>query len=417
MFDWKWNTPIPDARNKRKEAVGIRQDRLRRLRPHAKFQKEMWEKGGALPEHVVAAMRAQGRSPTRRGRRVLCEGSEDQQKGLLAMLLQEGDIVSAVTLPWHGDERYLERWIEREDIEEEDMGRMVPMMDPDVTEGALEWGQLQAEGSGVEATTGVEEFCDTCCKSHMRGSNEMTTMAGTFDHYCSPESSEDEDRTIDLLDRMRRDNGWDRATRKMWSRAVHDKPFCPECKTWMTSPWGHGCKCWRYCESCPGVCTNGSCIDPRGPYLCGCSREHGRFRTVWKTPRKGQDMAHWINPCPEDHYNSNDTRHKPSSYQHDKYATRMSEGTTRHVMREMREMAAMSRDEATVISTHRSEIPEQRGALVRRMWSSMGPGSEAGREPRDLTDEEVRMMGIMMTQGDWPPEMVAGAEAHEWETE
>jgi hypothetical protein len=128
-------------------------------------------------------------------------------------------------------------------------------------------------------------------------------------------------------------------------------------------------------------------------------------------------MPHWINPCPESHYNPSDTRHKPSSYQHDKYATKMSEGTTMHTMGVMREMAAMGRDEATVKSTHRSKIPEQRGVLVRNMWSRMGPGSEVGREPRDLTDEEVRLMGVMMTQGDWPPEMVAGAEAYEWATE
>jgi hypothetical protein len=127
-------------------------------------------------------------------------------------------------------------------------------------------------------------------------------------------------------------------------------------------------------------------------------------------------MPHWINPCPEDHYDPKDTRHLPLSYQHETYATKMSEDTAMHTTGVMRDLAAMGRDEATVITPNRSDLPEQREAIVRGMWSRMGPGSEVGHTPRDLTDEEVRLMVVMMTQGDWPPEMVAGAEAY-WATE
>jgi hypothetical protein len=418
LFDYRWRTPLPDAQDKREEATEIRKARLRRLKPHAAHQKRLWEEGGALPQSVVAAMRAQGRSPTRRGRRVLCEGTVDQQKGLLAMLLQEGKIMSGVTPPWQEDDKYLERWIEREDYEEENAGRMVPMLDPNVAAGSLEWGQLQATGCGVVATTGVEAFCETCYTSHMRGSNKMTKKGNTYDHFRTPDSSDDEHRTKDTLHRLSKKHEWDKETRNKWATTVlgTEKPFCSECKTWTVSPWGFGCECWRYCEACPGMCTKEDCRDPRGLYLCGCTRENGRYRTVWKATRNGKHMPHWINPCPEDHYDPRDTRHLPLSYQHETYATKISENTAMHTTGVMRDLAAMGRDEATVITPNRSDLPEQREAIVRGMWSRMGPGSEVGHTPRDLTGEEVRLMVVMMTQGDWPPEMVAGAEAY-WATE
>jgi hypothetical protein len=119
-----------------------------------------------------------------------------------------------------------------------------------------------------------------------------------------------------------------------------------------------------------------------------------------------------MNPCPKSHYHPNDTKHRPIMF--DRYAEDISEDTARLTMGVMREVAAMGRDEG--LSSFRSSITEQREKFVRQLWSVMGPGSEAG-STRSLSDEEVRLMTIMMCQGDWPPEMVAGAERHEWSKE
>jgi hypothetical protein len=125
-------------------------------------------------------------------------------------------------------------------------------------------------------------------------------------------------------------------------------------------------------------------------------------------------MGHWLNPCPESHYDKNDTRHAP--FLQNRYAKDMTDATARHTMGVMRELAAMGRDEDRVKSVFRSSLPEKRESIVRNLWSIMGPGSEVG-QPRDLSDEELRLMTIMMCQGDWPPEMVAGAERHKWSNE
>jgi hypothetical protein len=120
-------------------------------------------------------------------------------------------------------------------------------------------------------------------------------------------------------------------------------------------------------------------------------------------------LEYWINPCPASHYNARDTRHVP--FLNERYAEELSESTSRHTMKFMRELAALKRREGQ--ANVRSTLQEDRESIVQRMWSAMGPGSAEG-HTRELADEELRLMTVMMCQGDWPPEMVEGANRHEW---
>jgi hypothetical protein len=96
----------------------------------------------------------------------------------MTMILNQGEPIVGVVPPSEDERMDLERWIEDDDVEEEALGRLIPMMDPEVIRGALEWGQLQAEESGVEATAGAEEFCSQCTSSHMRGANAGSESNG-----------------------------------------------------------------------------------------------------------------------------------------------------------------------------------------------------------------------------------------------
>jgi hypothetical protein len=120
---------------------------------------------------------------------------------------------------------------------------------------------------------------------------------------------------------------------------------------------------------------------------------------VWRTPRKGESRERWINPCPADHYDAMDTRHAPLVGE--AYAGGLSESTSKHTMEFMRDLATLPKR-------------EERESMVQCMWSTMGPVGTADGQARALEDEELRLMTVMLCQGDWPPEMVAGAERHQW---
>ena len=116
---------------------------------------------------------------------------------------------------------------------------------------------------------------------------------------------------------------------------------------------------------------------------------------MWRTPRANEEGPRWLNACPRGHYDVWDKRHAPRF--RESYAEELSTTTMIRTLGFMREFASMN-----------SLAGQQ--TVLDWAWREMGPPMNAEGDRRVLTDEERRLMSVMLCQGDWPPEMAAGAE-------